>query len=141
LAVGFLPAIDGRTVFQVQVRRVVRFVGIALGVLVVIALGLVVLVMSTFGDPEPPPGVQIVNRTDQHLKVYSLVVTVDPDVPDRRLIAEIPPNRTAEAAGGPCILDEVWVARAPDRTIVARIGPFDYCNEGPWMIRPKEPEP
>ena len=122
-----------------KVRRVVRYVGVALGVLVVVALGLVVLGVSNI-DPEPRPGVQIVNRTDQHLKVYRLYVTVDPDTPDRRLIAQIPPNGTADAAGGPCILDETWVARAPDRTVVARVGPFDDCNEGPWIIRPKAPE-
>ena len=138
LGLGFLPAIHGRTVLRVKVRRVVRYVGVALGVLVVVALGLVVLGVSNI-DPEPRPGVQIVNRTDQHLKVYSLRVTIDPDVPDRRLIAEVPPNGTAGAAGGHCI-DEKWVARAPDRTVVARIGPFDDCNEGPWIIRPKAPE-
>jgi hypothetical protein len=131
--------IDGRTVLQVRVRRVVRIVGIALGVLVVVALGAVVLVMSTIGDPPYLHGVPIVNRTDQHLKVYSLLPTVDPDMPDRLLIAEIPPNGMAESSG-PCIFGP-HVARAPDRTVVARIGPFDYCYKGPWIIRPVEPEP
>ena len=126
---------------DVQVRRVLTVV--AISVLGLIGVGWIALAccLPIFGDPEPPGGVQIVNRTDQHLRVYSLVVTVDPDMPGRRLIAEVPPNGTAEAAGGPCILDEVWVARAPDRTVFARIGPFDYCNEGPWIITSDPLEP
>jgi hypothetical protein len=117
-----------------QVRRVLTVV--AVSVLGLIGAGYIAIVccLPIFGDPEPPPGVSIVNRTDQALKVYSVIVTVDPDTPDRRLIAEIPPHGMTEAAGGPCI--GLWVARAPDRTIVARIGPFDDCNEGPWIIRP-----
>lgn len=125
----------------VGVRRVLMIV--ALSVLGLIGVGWIALAccVPMIGDPEPPGGVQILNLTDQHLKVYRLYVTVDPDTPDRQLIAEVPPNGTAEAAGGPCILDEVWVARAPDRTVVAQMGPFDDCNEGPWIITSDPPEP
>lgn len=78
--------------------------------------------------------VPIINRTDQTLKIYSLIPPGDPDVPDRLLLDEIPPGEMGES-GGPCILGSRLIARAPDGTVVARIGPFDECYEGPWIIR------
>lgn len=124
-----------------QARRVLTIVAISAVGLIGVGWIALACCVPIFGDPEPPGGVQILNLTDQRLKVYRLFVTVDPDTPDKRLIAEIPPNETAGAAGGPCIMDEVWVARAPDRTVVARMGPFAYCNEGPWIITTEPPEP
>jgi hypothetical protein len=122
-----------------QLRRVLT--AVAVSVFGLIGVGCIAIVCCLqIGDPEPTPAVSIVNRTHQHLKVYSLIVTVDPDVPDRPLIAEISPNGTAEASGGPC-MGNLLVARARDRTVVARIGPFDYCFKGPWIIRPGKPEP
>jgi hypothetical protein len=114
---------------------------VALSVLGLIGVGWIALAccVPIFGDSGPEPGVPIVNRTDQHLRIFSVSVTVDPDTPDRLLIAEIPPNGTAESTG-PCIRG-LLVARAPDRTVVARIGPFGYCYERPWIITPDPPEP
>lgn len=122
-----------------QVRRVLTVVAVSVFGLIGVGCIAIVCCLPIFGDSEPPPGVPIVNRTDQHLKIYSVIVTVSPDMPDRLLIAEIPPNGTAESRG-PCIRG-LLVARAPDRTVVARIGPFDYCYKDPWIIRPGMPEP
>jgi hypothetical protein len=84
---------------------------------------------ACFGDPEPPPGVQIENRTDLQLKVFSL--TSDGT---RLLVAEVSPHESSEAAGGPCVRDFQLVAETPDGTIIARRGPFDECNKEPWII-------
>jgi hypothetical protein len=67
-------------------------------------------VPGCFGDPEPPPGVLIENRTD--LQIIS----------------------RARRRGGPCVWEEQLVAETADGTIIARHGPFDERNEDPWII-------
>jgi hypothetical protein len=95
------------------------------------AVGAVIVVILFWSrvDPGLDPGVRIENRTGIHLEVFA-ELSDGTRVP----VADLAPGEAADSTGR-CVLDDPLIAEASDGRIVARFGPFEECNEGPWIIR------
>jgi hypothetical protein len=79
------------------------------------------------GDPDVEPGLTVVNRTDETLRVYSATGSGD-----EAFHGEVPPHSTVETSVH--CGSRVLLARRQDGTLVARRGPLDECNLEAWVI-------
>ena len=97
---------------------------LGIGALLVL-LGLFIVGLLSFGDPDVELGLRVVNRTDQELAIYQVLgagnethwTTVPPGS-----ASQIPPCGNAE-----------FVARSEDGEVVARRAPSEGCSQA-WII-------
>ena len=105
------------------------------GAFLVVALVMIYLFVSNFGDPPPEPGLQVTNQTDTPIRIFMVPQFVHPGDGSPYLVGRVAAQSRGPAYF-PCIVrGSRWIARAPDGTVVARRGPFEeQCNYDPWVI-------
>jgi hypothetical protein len=101
-------------------------------VTVVVGLFLLVVLLGMCGiglqgEPDTPSGFHVINHTYTPLDVFQ-VLPDGTEVP--KLQVQPGEERDSESPCG----GEPYVARTPSGELVASRGPFEECNQDPWVI-------